>query len=138
MAHSLGIQKERRTTRKPTRTIRPAGARKLKNPAAQAKAKMPIRGLAPGEDDVEFEGVPFEQISKAQQTRVAMAIGMAQNPAIKVIMINDGSLCDSETMQEIQEIAELHDYQVWIERVSDKKRRGEKGSVFYIEDGEVV
>ena len=109
-----------------------------KKAAMLAKSKMPIRGLAPAEEDVEFEGVPFDQISKAQQTRVAMAIGMAQNPAIKVIMINDGSLCDSETMQEIEEIAELNGYQVWIERVADKKRRGAKGSVFYIEDGEVV
>lgn len=101
-------------------------------------AKWPIDGLSVGEDDeVLYDGVPFEQASRAQQTRVAMAIGMAQNPRIRVILINDGSLCDKSTMAEIERIAAENRYQVWVERVAERKSSGEKGSVFYVEDGSV-
>jgi len=97
---------------------------------------MPIPGIVVGEEDVEYNGVPFSQASGAEQTRVAMAIGMAENPRLRVILINDGSLCDAETMKEIEKIATDNGYQVWIERVADGPRKT-RGSVYYIEDGEV-
>jgi len=97
---------------------------------------MPIPGIVVGEEDVEYNGVPFSQASGAEQTRVAMAIGMAENPRLRVILINDGSLCDAETMEEIEKIATDNGYQVWIERVADGPRKT-RGSVYYIEDGEV-
>jgi len=96
-----------------------------------AEAKMPIEGLGFTDSGVTFKGIPFEQISSAEQLRVSVAIGIALNPDLRVLLIRDGSLLDSDNLALIAEMAAEHDVQVWIERVE------EDGAGFIIEDGEV-
>ena len=97
-----------------------------------AEAKMPIKGLSWEEDKVLYNNIPYEQISAAEQLRVSMAIAMASNPKLKVILIRDGSLLDKDNMKVIEEMARDKDFQVWIERVDDSGKVG-----IYIEDGEI-
>lgn len=97
------------------------------------ESKAPIKGLTVGDDGVQFNGIDIDQISLAEQIKVSMAIAMAENPQIKVILIRDGSLLDKESKKTITELAIKKDFQVWIERVAEKK-----GSAIYIEDGKVV
>lgn len=78
----------------------------------------PIDGLGFADGVVTFNGLPFSQASSAEQLRVSLAMGMAANPSLRVLMIRDGSLMDDDTMQVVRELAEQHDFQVWIERVS--------------------
>lgn len=99
---------------------------------ALAAAVMPIEGLAFDEEGVTYSGVPFSQASSAEQLRVSLAMAIATNPTIRVARITDGSLLDSASMAIIAEMAEQHDFQVWIERVDES---GEVGIV--IEDGMV-
>lgn len=99
---------------------------------ALAAAAMPIEGLAFDEEGVTYNGVPFSQASSAEQLRVSLAMAIATNPTIRVARITDGSLLDSASMAVIAEMAEAHDFQVWIERVDES---GEVGIV--IEDGQV-
>lgn len=98
-----------------------------------AAAKFPVKGLSFSEDEVLFKGVPFKQASKGEQTEVSMAMGMAQNPKLKVILIENGSLLDDEHLDSVIKLATRKGYQVWIERVS----KGAECSII-IEDGEVV
>lgn len=98
-----------------------------------AAAAMPIDGLAFDDDGVTYQGVPFRQASAAEQLRVSIAMAMAMNPKVRVIRITDGSLLDSENMALIEEMAGEHDFQVWIERVTDGDGMG-----VVIEDGLVV
>ncbi len=103
-----------------------------KKRGALADADLPIDGLELGEDDVLYDGIPFDQASSAEQLRVSLAMAMAANPKLQVIRISDGSLLDDDNMALIAEMAGAEGYQVWIERV------GTDGNVgVVIEDGEV-
>lgn len=96
-------------------------------------AKFPINGLSFDESGVLYKGIPFSQCSSAEQLRVSVAMGLAMNPKLRVLLIRDGSLLDEDNLKMISEMATAADSQVWIERVSNG---GEVGIV--IEDGEVV
>ena len=95
-------------------------------------AKMPIEGLTIDDDGVIYNGIPFNQISSAEQLKVSLSIAMAMNPKLKVIRIMDGSLLDDDNLRMISEMANKSDYQIWIEKVDSTGKVG-----FYIEDGEI-
>lgn len=97
---------------------------------AIANAKMPVAGLGFGEGEVTFNELPFDQASNAEQIRVSVALAMASNPQIRVLRIKDGSLLDTKSLALIGELAEAHNFQVWIERV---EQAGEVAVV--MEDG---
>jgi DNA repair exonuclease SbcCD ATPase subunit len=104
---------------------------------ALAKAQMPVEGLAFGLDEkgkptVQFNGVPFEQASTAEQLRASTAIAMAGNPQLRVLRVKDGSLLDDDSMALLTEMAAKEDFQLWVEVV------GTAGGVGIImEDGSV-
>lgn len=100
---------------------------------ALAAAKFPVEGLGFDENGLTFEGLPFKQASQAQKIRVGMAIAMAENPVLRVITTQDGSLLDPESWQEVNRVAVQHGYQVIMETVDVS---GLRGVVF--RDGEVV
>ena len=107
-------------------------AREQAKREAIAKADMPIPGLGFGDGVVLYNGVPFDQASSAERLRVSTSIAMAANPKLRVIRIEDGSLLDEENMAMLSQMAEAHDFQVWIEVVDSTGKVG-----VYIEDGEV-
>lgn len=93
-------------------------------------AKFPVKGLGFDESGVLFQGIPLKQASSAEQIRVSLAIGIAMNPAMKVLLIRDGSLLDSKTRGLVAEMAAEHGMQVWIEAVDESGKVG-----FVVEDG---
>jgi recombinational DNA repair ATPase RecF len=97
-----------------------------------AAIKMPVEGLAVADEQVTLDGIPFEQCSGSEQLRVSVAIGLALNPKLPVLLIRDGSLLDEDSMKMLAEMAEEADAQVWIERVGE----GDETAVI-IEDGAV-
>jgi DNA repair exonuclease SbcCD ATPase subunit len=108
-------------------------ARTATRTAAIAAAKMPVEGLAFGDGEVRYNGHPFSQASGAEQLRVSVAIAMAGSPKLRVLRVKDGSLLDSKSLAILTEMAELRDFQVWIEQVSES---GTVGIV--MEDGSIV
>lgn len=98
-----------------------------------AKAKLPIEGLGLSDDGVTFEGVPFEQCSSSKQIRVSLAIACALNPQLRVMLIRDGSLLDKTSLALVQEFAEKHDAQVFMECVGHRD-----DATVIIEAGNVV
>lgn len=101
---------------------------------AIAKADMPIAGLSVDEQGVTFNGIPFAQLSSAEQLKVSLAIAMAMNPTLRVIRILDGSLLDDDSMKVVREMVAEKNFQCWIERVEPD----ESGPSIIIEDGEVA
>lgn len=99
---------------------------------ALAKAKFPVKGLSFNEDGVTLNDLPFEQASAAEQLRISIAMGIALNPKLRVMLIRDGSLLDEKSLAMVAEMAAESDSQVWIERVGD----GAEVSVV-LEDGEI-
>lgn len=80
-----------------------------------AKAAFPVPGLSFSATAVLFNGLPFSQASRAEQLRVSMAIGIAMNPELSVLLIRDGSVVDSDGLALIASMADEHDFQVWFE-----------------------
>lgn len=95
-------------------------------------AKFPVDGLSFDESGVLFGGIPFNQASSAEQIRVSVAMGLAMNPALKVLLVRNGSLMDEDALALVSEMAQAAGAQVWIERVDST---GTVGIV--IEDGMV-
>ncbi len=101
--------------------------------AAAAAAQYPIEGLAVTEDGVTLGGVPFEQASQAEKLRASVAIGLALNPKLKVLLIRDGALLDAHSLRIVGEMAAAADAQCWIEVVGNRDE-----VTVLIEDGEVA
>lgn len=97
-----------------------------------SSSKMPIEGLSFDEAGIYYRGVPFTQASSAEQLRVSVAMGIAMNPELKVLLIRDGSLLDEDSLKMVSEMAFDSGAQVWLERVST----GEECSII-ISDGNV-
>lgn len=127
----LGAEREKREkeSRKLTAKIEAIDeerARKL------AEAPFPVDGLGFGEGGITFDDLPFEQASQAEQLRVAVAVGLATNSGLRVLLIRDGSLLDDENLALLARMAKDAEAQLWVERVGE----GEECTVV-IEDGQV-
>lgn len=97
-------------------------------------AKLPVKGLSFTDEALTLNGVPFVQASTSEQIRAAVAIAMAQNPALKILMVREGSLLDDAAMQDLMTIAAEHGAQVLVERVG----KSADGMGVVIQDGEVA
>ena len=111
-----------------------AKALEAKKAKRLADAKMPIEGLSVNEDTILYEGIPLSQVNESMQLRIAVAISMALNPKLRVILMKGNDL-DEANLEAVCEMAKEKDYQVWIEKVSDDKKNK---TGFIIEDGSVV
>lgn len=96
-----------------------------------AAAKLPVPGLGFTEEGVTLGGLPLEQASAAEKLRVSLAMGIALNPTIRVMLIRDGSLLDANSLKLVADHAAAAGVQVWLEVVG----KGDVGIV--IEDGAV-
>lgn len=97
-----------------------------------AACALPVNGLTFGVDGVRFGGVPFDQASQSEQLRVAVAVGLAANPELRVLLVRDGSLLDADGVALLAKLAAENDAQLWVERVGE----GSECTVV-IEDGAV-
>lgn len=100
-----------------------------------AAAKFPVEGLGFDQTGtgVTFEGHPLEQVSSSKQIRVSLAIACALNPNLRVMLIRDGSLLDSDSLELVRKYAEQHDAQVFMECVGNRE-----DATVIIEDGNVA
>lgn len=83
------------------------------------ESSLPVKGLAFDADGVTFRGVPFDQASQAEQLKVSVALGLAANPDIRVLLIRDGAVLDEESLAMVARMAAKRDAQVWVERVGE-------------------
>ena len=88
-----------------------------------ANAKMPVKGLEFDEEIVTFRGLPLSEgnIPSSQLIYIGLRIGMALNPNLRLLVIRDGSLLDSETMKYVLSVCEKYGYQVLIEVVKSEE-----------------
>lgn len=98
-----------------------------------ADAKYPVEGLGFDDDGVTMNDLPFNQASQAEQLRVSVAMGLATNPELRVMLIRDGSLLDPNSKKLLSKLAKANDAQIWLEVVGDK----DKEVAVIIEDGKI-
>lgn len=100
--------------------------------AKLAAAPFPVPGLGFSDVGVTMRGVPFEQASAAERLRTSVAMAIAANPRLRVLVVRDGSLLDEKSLAMVAEMAEAAGAQVWLETV------GERGdATVIIEEGRV-
>jgi DNA repair ATPase RecN len=112
-----------------TKSITDLRSRRL---ALMDSASWPVGGLGFGAGGVTFNGLPFSQCSSAEQLKISTAIGLSQNPTIRLMLIRDGSLLDDDSLAMLHTLAIEHDAQIIVERVGT----GQPGEIV-IEDGSV-
>lgn len=98
-----------------------------------ASVKFPVDGLGFREDGVLFNGLPFEQASTSEQLRISVAIGMALNSQLRVLLVRNGECLDSESRLFLAQLAEESGVQLWMERMTESN----EGVTVMIEDGQV-
>jgi hypothetical protein len=84
-----------------------------------AKAPVPIEGLTYTPSGLKFKGLPLEQASSAEQLRVSVAMGMAANPKLRVMMSREGSLLDDQSVEILREMCRDRGFQFWLEVVGE-------------------
>jgi len=89
-----------------------------------AKAEIPMKGLSFSDDSLLYNGVPFEQLSTSEQLKISFVISCKMNPTLKVMLIRDGSLLDSDSMELLKGIVNHFGVQVFIEVVDDDGKIG--------------
>jgi len=107
--------------------------RKAERERVMQTAELPLPGLTIGDGELWFEGLPLAQASSAQQIRVSLAIGMANNPKVKVLRFMDGGWdqLDEDSQELVRQEIEKRKFQLWVEHV------GTAGTVTVVmEDGE--
>ena len=82
------------------------------------EATYPVPGLGLSDDGVTFNENPFEQASTSEQLKVSIAIGLAMNPTLKVLLIRNGNALDDNSFAQVAEQAQAADAQVWVEYVT--------------------
>lgn len=101
---------------------------------AIAAARMPVPGLGfDASGGVTLNGMPLEQASAAERLRVSVAIGLAMNPRLRVLLVRDASLLDRASMRLVATMAQEAGAQLWVERVEV-----DDSTTVLIEDGQVV
>ena len=100
---------------------------------AIATAKMPVKGLGFGDNEVVLNGIPFEQAGTRVKILTSTMIAMALNPKLRVMTIDEGSEIDKEGMALLEQLAEQHDFTVIVARVDERGANG-----FIMENGEML
>ena len=99
---------------------------------AIAEAKMPLEGLTVTDSQVLLNGIPVKQLGEARQIMLGVSIGIARDPALRLVLIPHGEALDEEALAQLEKMAEEKDFYVWMAKVDSSGKLG-----IYIEDGMV-
>jgi len=101
-----------------------------------AGAGLPVDGLSFNDDGVLLNGLPIDQASQQERSRVSVGVGLALSPKVRLILVREGSLYDDDNLANLNAMALEHDAIVVVERVMNDKEQAEaEGAVVFMEDG---
>ena len=101
-----------------------------------AELPVPGLGLSAEFDGITIDGLPFDQASQSEQLATGVAMVLAGNPELRIVMIHAGNDLDTESLAALDETANKYDAQVWLERVADEDDGSGLG--VFIEDGHIA
>ena len=106
--------------------------RKASMAKAVAKATFPVDGLTIEDGMAKLNGHALDVASRAEMLTLGFAIAASKKPRLRVALIEDASLMDSNSLRKVAELSVKYGFQTWLERVDES---GTVGIV--IEDGRV-
>ena len=100
-----------------------------------ADAKIP-GGLSWEDGVVIMKNKPLEQASQVEQMDADIAISIAQNPKVPIILVHQGSLYDRVHRGKLDKVAKKHGVYVFFERVIDTEEEAKaEGVAVFMRDG---
>lgn len=90
------------------------------------EAAWPVDGLSFDGAEIRYKDVPFSQCSASERIRVSVAMGIASNPKLPLLIISNGESLDNDALREIEQVASEKGYQILVEfmtRDSDDEER---------------
>jgi len=94
--------------------------------------KLPIADMTLSDDGVRVGGIPFTQLAHSRRVKIGAEMGASINNELKIMRVNDGSLLDDNSFNELLSVAKRLDRQLWIESVGDGH-----GDAIHLEEGEL-
>ena len=98
-----------------------------------SNAKFAIPGLALSEDDITVDGIRFENLASGDQTEISVAMALAMQPELHVVLIHGGSLLDEKHLKNIARMAKESNTTILMEVVGS----GPEIDIF-LEDGQIA
>lgn len=81
-------------------------------------AKWPVEGMSLDDNGVLLNGLPFSQASKSLRTMVSVDVGCALNPKLKLLVCEDGSDLDSDSLAALDAKLKEKGFQMIVELVT--------------------
>ena len=101
---------------------------------AIAEAKWPLPNMKVDDEGVLIDGLPYESACKSNRVLTSTRVGMALNPELRLLVCEDGSDLDPDTLKELGEVLKENDFQMLVEYVTRTSDDEQMCSVV-IEDG---
>jgi len=109
-----------------------ASAREERERVARSVA-LPVPGMTMSGGGIRVNGLPFDQLCSSEQIAASARVGMASTKAaLRIMLIRDGSLLDSDSFAALVGVARENDYQLWVETVG-----AGHGDAIVLEAGEI-
>lgn len=99
-----------------------------------AAAEWPVEGMSFDDEGILLNGLPFEQASRRQRITASFLVGMKMNPTLRLLICEDGSSLDYESMEVLDELLTQHDFLAVVELVTRSEEDEDRCAVI-IEDG---
>ena len=96
-------------------------------------AEFPLEGVGFDAVDATYNGTRWADIGTANQIRVGVALGLAQNPGLPLFLISRGESLDEKSMALLEDTLREHGAQALVEVVGGEGRQG----AYVIEAGRV-
>lgn len=100
------------------------------------EAKFPVDGMSLDDEGVLLNGLPFEQASGKEQLMASVEVGMALNPRLRLMVCQDASRLDEDSIQALDEKLKENDFQMIAELVTRSQEDDERCAVV-ISNGKV-
>jgi hypothetical protein len=128
------LRKELEAEQQSAQTLtRQMEAREEQKRNALAAAKLPVDGLVLEDRKILYRGMPLAALGTGERIRLSTRIGMAANPGLRLMCIDNGEALDDDGLKLMHELADEYDFDVLITKVDSS---GKIGIVF--EDGMVA
>lgn len=86
--------------------------------ARMEAAPWPVPGMSFSDDDVAIDGLPFGQACRSKRIKASARVGMALNPKLRLMVSQDGSDLDVESLRELDSLLREWDGQLIMEIVT--------------------
>lgn len=100
------------------------------------KAKWPVPGMSIDDEGVLLDGLPLESACKSARVIASTKVGMSLHPKLKLLVCEDGSDLDSETLAELDKVLKKEDFQMLVELVT-RTAEDEEMCAVIISDGKI-